>query len=40
MNPKAAIYMDSGNKIVIELLPDAAPNTVSSFIYAAQKGLT
>ncbi|TCS81116.1 peptidyl-prolyl cis-trans isomerase B (cyclophilin B) [Muricomes intestini] len=38
MNPKAAIYMDSGNKIVIELLPDAAPNTVNSFIYAAQKG--
>ncbi|MBA4698298.1 MAG: peptidylprolyl isomerase [Ruminococcus sp.] len=39
MNPKAVIYMDSGNKIVIELLPNVAPNTVNSFIYAVQMGV-
>lgn len=38
MNPVASIYMDSGNKILLELFPDAAPNTVNSFIYAANKG--
>ncbi|MDD6212169.1 MAG: peptidylprolyl isomerase [Clostridiales bacterium] len=35
MNPIATIYMANGAKIVIELLPEAAPNTVNSFIYAA-----
>ncbi len=39
MNPIATIYMENGNKIVIELLPEAAPNTVNSFIYIASAGL-
>ena len=39
MNPIAALYMKNGKKIVIELLPDAAPNTVNSFIYVASRGL-
>lgn len=30
--------MENGAKIVIELLPKAAPNTVNSFIYAASRG--
>lgn len=30
--------MANGAKIVIELLPEYAPNTVNSFIYAAKKG--
>lgn len=38
MNPKATLYMKNGKKIVIELLPEAAPNTVNSFIYAAKGG--
>lgn len=38
MNPIATLFMENGNKIVIELLPEAAPNTVNSFIYAAKKG--
>lgn len=38
MNPTATIYMANGAKIVIELLPDAAPNTVNSFIYVASHG--
>lgn len=38
MNPKATIYMKNGNKIVIELLPDSAPNTVNSFIYCVSRG--
>jgi peptidyl-prolyl cis-trans isomerase B (cyclophilin B) len=38
MNPTATIYMESGKEILLELLPDAAPNTVNSFIYAAKKG--
>lgn len=37
-NPIATIYMANGRKIVIELLPEAAPNTVNSFIYAASHG--
>ena len=39
MNPKAIIHMSSGNRIVIELLPEAAPNTVNSFIHIASQGL-
>lgn len=35
MNPIAVLYMKNGKKIVIELLPEAAPNTVNSFIYVA-----
>lgn len=38
MNPVATLFMKNGNKIVIELLPKYAPNTVNSFIYAAKKG--
>ena len=34
-NPKATLHMANGADIVIELLPEAAPNTVNSFIYAA-----
>lgn len=38
MHPIASLYMANGRKIVIELLPEAAPNTVNSFIYAASRG--
>ena len=37
-NPKATLHMANGADIVIELLPQAAPNTVNSFIYAASHG--
>lgn len=37
-NPEALITMQSGAEILIELLPDVAPNTVSSFIYLAELG--
>lgn len=37
-NPIATMYMENGSKIVIELLPAAAPNTVNSFIWAASRG--
>ena len=37
-NPIATIEMSSGNKIVIELFPENAPNTVNSFIWAAKNG--
>lgn len=39
MNPIATIYMENGKKIVIELLPESAPNTVNSFIHIASAGL-
>ena len=39
MNPKATIVMENGAKIVIELLPESAPNTVNSFISLASKGV-
>ena len=32
MNPIATLHMANGRKIVIELLPESAPNTVNSFI--------
>ncbi len=38
MNPIATLFMENGAKIVIELLPKAAPNTVNSFIYSAKQG--
>ncbi len=38
MNPKATIYMENGAKIVIELLPEYAPNTVNSFIHCVKNG--
>ena len=37
-HPTATLHMANGSKIVIELLPEAAPNTVNSFIYAASRG--
>ena len=37
-NPIATIQMNSGNKIVIELYPEYAPNTVNNFIYLVNKG--
>ena len=37
-NPKATLHMANGTDIAIELLPEAAPNTVNSFIYAASHG--
>ena len=39
MNPTAALHMANGKKIIIELLPESAPNTVNSFIYVASRGL-
>lgn len=38
MNPIATLYMANGSRIVLELLPEAAPNTVNSFLYAASLG--
>ncbi len=37
-NPQATIEMTDGKKIVIELLPEFAPNTVSNFIAVANRG--
>ena len=36
-NPIAKMYTHGG-VITIELYPDAAPNTVNSFIWSAQQG--
>lgn len=38
-NPVATITMQSGKQIVIELRPDAAPNTVNSFLHLAKLGV-
>ncbi len=38
-NPVATMHMASGADIVIELLPEAAPNTVASFIHLAKLGV-
>lgn len=37
-NPEVTIVMESGKKIVAELYPEMAPNTVNNFIYLANKG--
>jgi peptidyl-prolyl cis-trans isomerase B (cyclophilin B) len=37
-NPVATIEMSDGQKIVIELYPEIAPNTVNNFISLAKKG--
>ena len=37
-DPVCTITMETGEKIVIRLLPDIAPNTVASFIWLAEKG--
>lgn len=38
MNPIVTLHMENGAKVVMELLPEAAPNTVNSFLYAALGG--
>ena len=38
MNPRMTLHMANGSRIVTELLPEAAPNTVNSLIYAAAHG--
>ena len=37
-NPIATITMENGVEIVVELIPELAPNTVNSFIYLASHG--
>ena len=37
-NPIATLFMKNGSRIVLELLPEAAPNTVNSFLFAALHG--
>jgi peptidyl-prolyl cis-trans isomerase B (cyclophilin B) len=37
-NPRVTIEMEKGGRIVVELYPDKAPNTVSNFISLAEKG--
>lgn len=37
-NPEVTIIMENGGTIVIELLPDKAPNTVKNFISLANSG--
>ncbi|MDO5564707.1 MAG: peptidylprolyl isomerase [Eubacteriales bacterium] len=37
-NPEATIEMEDGEKIVIELFPEKAPNTVNNFISLATSG--
>lgn len=38
-NPIATMTMSNGNKIVIELMPQEAPNSVNCFIYLINKGV-
>lgn len=37
-NPKITITMENGDTIILELHPEAAPNTVNNFIHLAAKG--
>jgi peptidyl-prolyl cis-trans isomerase B (cyclophilin B) len=37
-NPQVTIEMENGNKIVLELYPQTAPNTVNNFISLVNKG--
>lgn len=37
-NPKITITMENGKKIIAELYPDVAPNTVNNFISLVKKG--
>ena len=37
-NPLATIEMADGNRIVLELYPNVAPNTVANFIHLARRG--
>ena len=38
MNPKVTIEVKDFGKIVVELYPETAPNTVKNFVYLAGKG--
>ncbi len=38
MNPKVTITMEDGGKMVLELYPDKAPNTVNNFLSLAAAG--
>lgn len=38
-NPIATMTMSSGNKVIMELMPKEAPNSVNCFIHLANKGL-
>lgn len=37
-NPLVTIEMENGNKIIVELYPDVAPNTVRNFVSLVEKG--
>lgn len=37
-NPQVTIEMENGNKIIAELYPDIAPNTVNNFVSLIQAG--
>ncbi len=37
-NPQVTIELETGEKIVLELFPEKAPNTVNNFISLAKKG--
>ena len=37
-NPKVTIEMENGDKIVVELYPEIAPNTVNNFVSLVSKG--
>ena len=37
-HPIATLHMENGADIVIELLPESAPNTVNSFLFTASHG--
>jgi len=37
-NPLTIITMENGAEIVVELMPELAPNTVNSYIYLARRG--
>ncbi len=39
MRPTATINMRSGAKIVMELYPEIAPNTVNAFVHCVRKGI-
>jgi peptidyl-prolyl cis-trans isomerase B (cyclophilin B) len=37
-NPQVTIEMENGNKIIVELYPDIAPNTVNNFVSLVKAG--
>ncbi len=40
MNPKVTIEVKDFGKIVVELYPETAPNTVKNFVYLAERAIT